>query len=111
MSALAEKIRKAREIKVKAGGVTFICRRPSDLEMIELRGRPTGRGILPFIIGWEGVTEQTITGTGAPHPLDFDAAACAEWLQDRLDLLGAVMQDIVDAYQAHTEKTAGAIKN
>ena len=33
--SLAEKIRKAREVKVESAGFSFIIRRPTDLEMIE----------------------------------------------------------------------------
>lgn len=111
MSALAEKLRKAREVKVEAGGFTFIVRRPTDLEMIELRGAKVTRVILPFISGWDGVSELAMLGTGAPHPLPFDAEACAEWLKDRLDLLGEITQAVFDAYQKHVDDVGQAVKN
>lgn len=111
MSALSEKLRKAREIKVEAGGFTFIVRRPTDMEMVELRGEKFARAILPYIVGWEGVTEIAVLGTGAPHPVDFDQQACSEWLQDRLDILGSVVNAVFDAYSKHTEKLAESVKN
>jgi hypothetical protein len=111
MSALADKLRKAREVKVEAYGFTFTCRRPTDLEMIELRGARIGRAIMPYVIGWDGVTELSMTGSGAPHPLDFDHEACTEWLADRLDLLGAITEGVFNAYQAHAEKVQAAVKN
>ena len=109
--SLAEKIRKAREQEVEAAGFFFLVRRPTDVEMMELRGSRIARAILPYIIGWEGVTEISILGNGSPHPVEFDADACAEWLQDRIDILALLTQAIFDAYQAHSEKTEQAVKN
>jgi hypothetical protein len=111
MSALADKIRKAREVKVEADGLTFIVRRPTDLEMIDLRGAKMGRAIINFIVGWEGVTELSLTGTGAPHPLDFDADACGTWLEDRLDITSKLVESVFKAYAEHQEKQGAAVKN
>ena len=111
MSSLSEKLRKARETKVEAAGFSFVVRRPTDLEMIDLRKQSTGRAALPYVIGWEGVSELSMLGTGSPHPLDFDAVACAEWLPDRLDILAAIVEALFNAYQAHATKTEEALKN
>ena len=109
--SLADKIRKAREVKVEAAGFSFIIRRPTDLEMIELRGAKIGRAFMPFVLGWEGVSELSILGTGSPHPLPFDSETCGEWLNDRLDILSALIQAIFDAYQSHVDKVSEAVKN
>ena len=109
--SLADKIRKAREQEVEAAGFFFLVRRPTDVEMMELRGQKMARAVIPYVIGWRGVTEISILGNGSPHPLDFDAEACAEWLQDRIDILGLLTQAIFDAYQAHAAKTEQAVKN
>lgn len=111
MSAIAEKLRKAREVTVDAAGFTFTVRRPTDLEMIDLFKARAGRAILPYIVGWSGVSELAMLGTGAPHPLDFDADACAEWLEDRLDILNAIVAAVFKAYETHQEKLANAVKN
>lgn len=111
MSALSEKIRKAREIRVSAGGFTFVARRPTDLEMLALRGTGAPERILPFVIGWEGVKELDLIAGGDPHPLAFDADACAEWLADRPDLFGPVVDGIIGAYQAHATALEDAAKN
>ena len=42
--SLVEKMRKARESRVEAGGKVFIIRRPTALEMIELRQSAQGKG-------------------------------------------------------------------
>lgn len=111
MSALAEKIRKAREVEVKSDGFAFTVLRPTDLEMIELRQKPMGRAIMPFVIGWHGVSELTMLGNGSPHPLPFDSEACAMWLEDRLDLLSAITEGVFNAYTAHAQKVGEAVKN
>jgi hypothetical protein len=99
--SLVEKIRKARETKVEAGGFAFVIRRPTALEMAEMPAISRGRAILPFVIGWEGVKEIDVIPGGDPHPLAFDAGVCSEWLGDRLDILAPLATQIFDAYTAH----------
>ena len=54
MSALLDKLRRAREFKVQAAGFTFTIPSASDRRRhLELAGQKTARAILPFIIGWE----------------------------------------------------------
>jgi len=109
--SLIDKIRKARETKVEAGGFTFVIRRPTELEMVEIQSLPRGRAILPFVIGWEGVKELDLVPGGDPHPLDFDADVCTEWLTDRLDLLGPVADGVFAAFSAHAARLEDAKKN
>jgi len=99
--SLVEKIRKARESKVEAGGFTFVIRRPTALEMAEMPAISRGRAILPFVIGWEGVKEIDVVPGGDPHPLPFNADVCAEWLGDRLDILAPLATQIFDAYTGY----------
>lgn len=99
--SLVEKIRKARETKVEAGGFTFVIRRPTALEMSEMASASRGRAVLPFVIGWDGVREMDIIPGGDPHPLPFDAGVCAEWLADRFDLLVPLATQVFDAFVAH----------
>lgn len=105
--SLVDKIRKAREAKVEAGGFTFVIRRPTALELAEMPEISRGRAILPFVIGWEGVREIDLIAGGDPHPLAFDAAACAEWLGDRLDILAPLATQVMEAcmkYQKSIEE-------
>jgi hypothetical protein len=111
VSVLVDKIRKARETKVEAGGFAFIVRRPTALEMIEIQNQPRGRAILPFVIGWEGVKEADLIPGGDPHPLAFDADVCREWLTDRLDLLAPVAEAVFAAFAAHDGRLEDAKKN
>ena len=104
--SLIDRLRKAREKKIEAGGVTFIVRRPTDLDMMEMAGRVDARKLIPFVIGWEGVTEGHLVNGGDPHPLAFDAQACAEWLADQPDLLAPVVKQILSMYSEHAERLA-----
>ena len=109
--SLVEKIRKARETKVEAGGFTFVIRRPTGLEMAEMPAISRGRAILPYVIGWEGVREIDIAPGGDPHPLKFDADVCAEWLTDRLDLLAPVVDSVFGSFKQHADQREAAAKN
>ena len=109
--SLAEKIRMARQARVTAGDHTFVIRRPTDLEMIEFREDPRAVTLLRFVVGWDGVREMDIITGGDPHPAPFDADTLAEWLADRLDLLSALTQAIVSAYNAHKLGQEQAAKN
>jgi len=112
MSVLAEKLRKARTLKVEVDGLVFYVLRPTPLEFNEkLRSNDSARGMLALVIGWEGVSELSMFGGGTPHPLPFDPAACAEWLSDRPDLFKAVSNAVVEGYEAYLLRQEGELKN
>lgn len=99
--SLVDKIRKARETEVEAGGFTFVIRRPTGLEVAEMSAVSRGRAVLPYVIGWKGVREIDVIPGGDPHPLAFDAEVCAEWLGDRLDILAPLATQVFESYAAH----------
>ncbi len=109
--SLVDKLRKAREVTVPVGGFTFVIRRPTALEMIEIQNQPRGRAILPFVIGWDGVKALDLIPGGDPHPLEFDADVCAEWLTDRLDILAPLADAVFAAFSAHEARLEDAKKN
>lgn len=105
MSALADKLRRARELRIPCGTFTLIALRPTPLEHQErIRNGNPARGILSFVVGWEGVTEADLIQNGDPHPLQFDSEACVEWLSDRPDLFAKVAESLVDEFKRHCEK-------
>ena len=113
MSKLSERLLKARELKVEAGGVTFIVRRPAECDLSDFQRNAVDHREIArrYVVGWEGVTEGHLLNGGDPHPLPFDRDACAEWLADRADLLGAIVERLVGAYadyaaQVEREKKA-----
>jgi hypothetical protein len=110
-AAIIERLRKNREVKVSAGGHIFVVRRPTDLDMIELRGELSARALLRYLVGWEQVTELDIIAGGAAHPVAFDAGLASEWLPDRPDLISAVVQGVIGAYSEHSAQREAAAKN
>lgn len=110
-ASLIDKIRAARETVIEAGGFEFTIRRPTELEMIELRDQPRARGALRYVTGWAKVKESDLLPSGGPDLLEFDADVCAEWLTDRLDLLKPVVDGVFGAFDRHAEKREGAAKN
>ena len=110
MSALVDKLRKAREQSVAVGGYTFTVRRPTDIEAMAMHGQPLER-MLGFVVGWSGVKEIDLIPGGNAVPVDFDADLAVEWLADRPDLLEPITAAIRDAYRAHVKSVEDATKN
>lgn len=108
---LIDKIRRAREHQVDVGGFTFTVRRPTDVEMMEMRGPGSVSRLFPFIVGWEGVKELDLIPGGDPHPLAFDADVCKEWLADHPELLGPLIDKILGSYREHAAALEAAAKN
>ena len=112
MSALADRIRRAREVRIPCGHFTIIAQRPTPLEHEErIRHGSPARGILSFVCGWEAVTESDIILSGDPHPLPFDHDACSEWLADRPDLFAKVAEALVVAFKRHCEDLDASMGN
>lgn len=111
MSVLAEKMRKARQSRVEAGGYTFVILRPTPEDIAELAGKITLASLKQFVVGWDGVKELDLIPGGDPHPLAFDADACCEWLADRPDLMGPVGDAILAACTKYSEALRAREKN
>lgn len=111
--SVVDKLRKAREQLVPVGGFDFTIRRPTDVEANALRvgGKLSTAAFIPFVVGWGSVKEIDLIPGGDPHPLEFDADACKEWLSDRPDLLTPLANVIMDAYLAHVAKLKEISKN
>ena len=111
MSALLDKMRRAREQRVEAGGFFFTVRRPTDIEFLAFAKVREPVALLRFVVGWDRVNEIDLVPGGAPTPAAFDSDACVEWLSDRPDLFGPVVDAVIAAYENHQAKRADAEKN
>lgn len=113
--SLADKIRAARESHVEVGGHRFTIRRPTELEMIEIRVSDQGRGraVLPFVVGWGDTVTALAMGLpgGDAHPVAFDPGLRDEWLTDHLELLQPLSDAIFAAVAARAAKLEDAKKN
>lgn len=115
MSALGDKIRKAREstlaLEHPNGEVKLTIRRPTEIDMMEVRAAGSQRAIYRFVTGWEGMTEGHLIEGGDPHPLPFDADACAEWLSDDPEKFAKTVNHILAAYGDRHKALEEAKKN
>lgn len=111
MSAIGDKIRKSRESVVEVGGVKLTIRRPTELDMMDVRASGTQRAVFRFVVGWEGMTEGAMIEGGDPHPLPFDQDACAEWLGDNPEYFATVVNAILTSYGERAKALEDAKKN
>jgi len=110
MSALADKIRRARETQVEAGGYVFTIRRPTDAEAMSLGKASVMDLVTRFVVGWNLKEIDLIPG-GSPVDAPFDGDAFGEWVADQPETLSVLAAAIVDAYKAHSAKRSEAEKN
>lgn len=110
--SLIDKIRKAREVGVEAGGRQFVIRRPTDEEALRIgRADMDMLGIVKrFTVGWD-LTELDLIPGGTPTSLPFDAELFGEWVADQPAVWEPLAQAIMDAYKAHADKREDAVKN
>lgn len=103
---LLRSIRKAREGKVVVGKFTFLYRRPTDVEALELHksGGAYVEMCQRFVFGWEDVTEDDIIGGAVMDPQLFDAEVWKEWCADRPDFWAPIATAILKAYEEHAAK-------
>lgn len=113
MSALADRLRKAKLSTVKAGEFEFTIQRPSHLQIINLQRDAGGLNLessLQFVVGWS-LKENDIDPGGSADPLPFDAEAFSIWVEDHPDVWADLIGGIADAYKKHADKLEGDAKN
>jgi hypothetical protein len=110
--SILDKLRKAREVNVEAGGKQFTIRRPTDEEALRIGRDDTDMlGIVKrFTVGWD-LTELDVIPGGTGAKLPFDAELFGEWVADQPAVWEPLAQAIMDAYKAHADKRDAAVKN
>ena len=113
MSALSEKMRKTREMRVDCGnGKTLTVLRPTPLQWEEIvKSGNIVAGVIGLVIGWSGFVEMDFIPGGDPHPLPFDPEACAEFLSDNPATFSSVADAVIDGMTQYMEKKKAAVKN
>lgn len=113
MSVLSEKMRKARQMQVDCGtGKTLTVLRPTPLQWEEIvKSANFVRGVIGLVIDWSGFVELDFIPGGDPHPLKFDADACAEWLEDNPAVFANVADIVIDGMKKYMEAKQDAVKN
>lgn len=110
---LLEKIRAARQSTVTVGDITLTVRRPTDLEMFEMRNTVVTQSdiLKKFVDDWAGVTELHLHSGGSPDPVPFSREIFDEWVADHPESWGAISDAVVQGYKAHEDALAAAVKN
>jgi hypothetical protein len=113
MSALADKIRKARQFSKEVAGWKLTLRRPTDEEAATLfRDDLSPIDIAKrFVIGWAGVNEQDIVSGGSDQPAQFDADTWAAVIEDRPEMWQPITTAVVEAWSAHNDEREARAKN
>jgi len=107
---LIEKIRKARQRQVDAGGFTFTVSRPTDIEAAKL-GKAGTSELLEYVTGWSGVQELHLIPGGSPSEVNCDKEVCREFLADRPDLWGPLVEAVLETYSQHVKTLEEDAKN
>jgi len=110
--SLIDKIRKARETTIEAGGHQFTIRRPTDEEAITLSREDVGLVAIVkrFTLGWDLAEIDLIPG-GGPEKVAFDGSLFGEWVADRPQVWEPLGNAIMAAYTAHAASREAALKN
>lgn len=108
--SLLDKIRKARETGVEAGGRKFTIRRPTDEEAMQFGKSGLLDIVKKFVIGWE-LTELDLIPGGDGVAVKFDPELFSEWVADQPEVWEPLGTAILNAYKAHTDKRDAAVKN
>jgi len=112
MSALSDKMRKARQVRVESNGRVFVVLRPTPIQWEEIaRQGDLYRGVVSLVVGWDGFVELDLIPGGDPHPVPFDADAAAEWLSDHPEDFNQVAEAMIAAMNKYVEGRDGAVKN
>lgn len=111
--SLVERIQAARQSRVPSQGKTFVVRRPTDLEMVEMRDMQVKQGdlITRFVCGWDGFTELDLVPGGGPDPVPFAADVFGEYIADHPEHWDAITRAVMDGYQAHKTAQGESLKN
>lgn len=111
MSALSEKMRRARESNVTVGGFEFTIRRPTDMDMVAFSKTRDPADLAKHVVGWRGVRGIDLYPGGDAADVPFDADARDEWLADRSDLLAPLVNAVAESYDQRQKALEAAAKN
>lgn len=107
---LLEKLQRAREFGVSAGGHNFTVRRPTDADALDMQGRAAIEFVKRFVVGWD-LTELDVIPGGGPEKVPFDAELWAAWVEDQVELWEPLAMAILDAYRTHVSAREDDAKN
>lgn len=113
MSELIKKLRAGRERVVTVEGFQFRYRRPTDYEIVQMRGEYVNNAdvAVRFVVGWDGVRECDIVKGTSDAPAEFSTELFREWCHDHPEFWSPLREAIMSAYLEHTAAREAAEKN
>jgi len=110
---LIDRLRDERVSTLTIGHMTFMIKRPTDIDMAKLHteGKTLYDVAEISVIGWEGVKESDIISDGSDALVKFDEGLFREWIKDQYDLWEPIRNKAIEAYEKHIEKREDAKKN
>lgn len=109
MSTLAQRMRARRESRVVVGGFGFQLRLPTALQCMQAAN--AAELVLSSVVGWDGVQLSDLLPGEPAEPAPFEADACREWLAERIDLLGPLIEELSRLRELRQAEIEGAEKN
>jgi len=88
--------------------------RPTDLDAMEMQyasKKEAVLGVSKFVVDWKGFTELDFYSGGTSDSVPFDQALFIEWIKDKPDLWGDLINGVMSAYKKHREKAGESSKN
>lgn len=113
MSALLiEKLKKARQREVTVDQLTFVIRRPTDMEVVEWReqGLAQGEILRRFVEDWKQVKEADLIAGGTPEIVAFDRELFMQWVVDQPQYWAPLIESITSHYQQHQAELEQSLK-
>lgn len=107
MSTLADKIRAARQIEIKVGGITFTGRRATNEEFSDYYRNDVSLAEVArrHINGWAGVKESDLIPGGSDDGVKFERDLFNEVIADQQDWWMPIYQEIIrDAIERAEQK-------
>lgn len=114
MSALAERIRKARQFKREIEGWKLILRRPTEEEGARIFTRDMVEFVelaKDYVIGWEGVKEADIVVSGTTDEVPFESDVWREVVCDHPELWRPIAEEVTNAWLNHRKSREERSKN
>lgn len=110
---LVARMRRQREVRIPVGKFTFIARRPTDVEALELHAKESTLAEMArrFVTGWENVVEDDVAGGGGTTVVAFAPQIWDEWCADRPDLWGPIANRVLEVYELHAKEVQAAAGN
>jgi len=110
---LLSRLRAARGTRIPSHGVVFIGRRPTAMEMAEMRSGAVRQGdlITRFVTGWEGLREMDLVPGGGPDPVPFDAELFGEYIVDHPEHWEPIVNGVRAEFNAYEARMEESLKN